>query len=103
MDSRSPLAPVIVSVIILFSFGGISFLAMKPGLIGDANQNVVLMLVGQWSSLAALAAGYWLGSSNSSAKKDEQLAKKDETISNIATTAANTAGTIADTASGNKP
>lgn len=84
MDTKSPLAPVIVSIIILLSFGGISLLAMKPGMIGDANQNVILMLVGQWSSLAALAAGYWLGSSNSSAKKDEQIAKKDETIQSMA-------------------
>lgn len=84
MDTKSPLAPVIVSIIILLSFGGISLLAMKPGMIGDANQNVILMLVGQWSSLAALAAGYWLGSSNSSAKKDDQIAKKDETIQNMA-------------------
>jgi hypothetical protein len=83
MDAKSPLAPVIVSIIILFGFGGISFLAMKPGVIGEANQNVVLLLMGQWSALAAMAASYWLGSSNSSAKKDDQLAKKDETIRNV--------------------
>ena len=88
MDNKSPLAPIIVSVIILLGFAGISFLAMKPGVIGDANQNVVLLLMGQWSTLSGLAAGYWLGSSNSSAKKDDQLAKKDETIQTIAATKA---------------
>ena len=74
MNPKSPLAPVVVSIIILLGFGGLSFFAMKPGVIGDANNNVILMLVGQWSSLAALAAGYWLGSSNSSAKKDDVIA-----------------------------
>lgn len=84
MDSKSQLPAMIVSLIILSGFGGISLLAMKPGLIGDANQNVVLMLVGQWSTLAAAAAAYWLGSSNSSSRKDEQIAKKDETIQTMA-------------------
>ena len=79
MDFKAQIAPIIVSVIILLGFGGISLLAMKPGLIGDANQNVVLMLVGQWSTLSGLAAGYWLGSSSSSKSKDatiENMANK---------------------------
>lgn len=73
MNNKAQIAPIIVSVIILVGFGGISLLAMKPGLIGDANQNVVLMLVGQWSTLSGLAAGYWLGSSASSKAKDTTI------------------------------
>jgi Kef-type K+ transport system membrane component KefB len=73
MENKAQIAPIIVSVIILVGFGGISLLAMKPGLIGDANQNVVLMLVGQWSTLSGLAAGYWLGSSASSKAKDNTI------------------------------
>ncbi len=84
MNPKSPLAPVLVSIIILAAFGAISLLAMKPGIIGNTNENVVLMLVGQWSSLAALAAGYWLGSSNRSAKKDDIISQKDETIQIVA-------------------
>jgi hypothetical protein len=84
MNAKAQIAPAIVSVLILAAFGGLSLIAMKPGIIGDANKDVLLMLFGQWSSLAALAAGYWLGSSNSSAKKDETIAKKDDTIQSLA-------------------
>lgn len=84
INNKAQIAPTIVSVLILVSFGALSLIAMKPGIIGDANKDVLLMLFGQWSSLAALAAGYWLGSSNSSAKKDDVIAKKDETIQNMA-------------------
>lgn len=73
MDNKAQIGPIIVSVIILAGFGGISLLAMKPGLIGEANQNVILMLVGQWSTLSGLAAGYWLGSSASSKQKDTTI------------------------------
>ena len=82
--NKTQLAPAIVSVLILIGFGGISLLALKPGIIGEANKDVLLMLFGQWSQLAGLAAGYWLATSNSSAKKDELIAKKDETIQNMA-------------------
>lgn len=84
MNNKGQVIPaIIVSVIILFCFAGISLLAMKPGIIGDANQNVVLMLVGQWSTLSGLAAAYWLSSSNSSARKDDTIAKNNDTIQSI--------------------
>jgi len=76
-------APVIISVIVLAGFGVVSFLAMKPELAG-VKESVVLFLLGAWSTLAAGAVSYWLGSSNSSSKKDETIAKKDETISSMA-------------------
>lgn len=79
MNTKGQIPPIIVSVIILLGFGGISLLAMKPGLIGDANQNVVLMLVGQWSTLSGLAAGYWLGSTSSSKQKDDTIQSIVET------------------------
>jgi hypothetical protein len=84
MNVKALIAPAIVSILILLAFGGLSLIAMKPGIIGDANKDVLLMLFGQWSSLAALAASYWLGSSNSSAKKDETIQRKDDTIQNMA-------------------
>lgn len=76
-------APVIVTIIVLSGFAGISFLAMKPDLAG-VKESVVLYLLGAWQSMAAGAVAYWLGSSNSSSKKDETIAKKDDTIQSMA-------------------
>lgn len=90
MSKMGSWAPTIVTVMVLLGFGGITLLALKPGLIVDANQNVVLMLVGQWSTLAGMAVTFWLGSSNSSARKDEQNTKKDEVIQNMAAAATGT-------------
>jgi protein-S-isoprenylcysteine O-methyltransferase Ste14 len=77
------IAPVVVSVIVLAGFCGISFLAMKPELAG-VKESVVLFLLGAWSTMAAGVVSYWVGSSNSSSKKDETIAKKDDTIQNMA-------------------
>ncbi len=73
----SGMAPTIVSVIVMAGFGGISFLAMKPELAG-VNKDVVLFLLGSWSTLAANVVNYYVGSSSSSKQKDE-------TIQNLAT------------------
>jgi hypothetical protein len=81
-------APVFITIIVLGGFAGISFLAMKPELAG-VDKSVVLYLLGAWQSMAAAAVAYWLGSSNSSSKKDETIAKKDDTISSMAATASN--------------
>ena len=76
------MAPVVITIIVLSGFAGISFLAMKPDLAG-VKESVVLYLLGAWQSMAAAAVAYWLGSSNSSAKKDEAMSKKDDTIQSI--------------------
>lgn len=70
------LGPIIMSVIAIGGFAVVSFLAMKPELAG-VKESVVLYLLGAWQTLAGMAAGYWLGTSYSSSKKDE-------TISNMA-------------------
>jgi len=49
-----------------------SFLAMKPDLV-NVKENVVLYLLGAWSTLAAAVVNYWVGSSAGSAKKDETI------------------------------
>ncbi len=85
MSKTGGVAPTVVSIMVIAFFGAISLLAFKPGLIVDGNQNVILFLFGQWSALASVAVVYWLGTSNSSARKDEQSAKKDEVIQNLAT------------------
>jgi Kef-type K+ transport system membrane component KefB len=77
------IAPVVISAIVLAGFSGVSFLAMKPELAG-VKESVVLFLLGAWSTLAAGVVSYWVGSSNSSSKKDETIAKKDDTIQNMA-------------------
>lgn len=87
MPGQTGYAPGIVSVLILLGFMGFSFLAMKPELAG-VKESVVLFLLGAWSTMAAGVVNYWLGSSNSSQRKDETIAKKDDTISSMAATAA---------------
>lgn len=82
-------APVVVTIIVIGGFVVISFLAMKPEL-ANVKESVVLYLLGAWQSMASMAAQYWLGSSNSSSKKDEQIAKKDDTIQSIAAAATGT-------------
>jgi hypothetical protein len=90
---KTPIAPVIVSTIVLLGFMMFSFLAMKPELAG-VKDSVVLFLLGAWSTLAAAVTSYWVGSSAGSAKKDDVI----QTMTTTAGTAASTAGTIADTA-----
>jgi len=73
------LGPVIITVIVLGGFIGISFLAMKPELAG-VKESVVLYLLGAWQSMAAAAVAYWIGSSSSSKQKDDTI----QTMSNTA-------------------
>lgn len=80
---QQQIAPVVVSILVLTGFSVVSFLAMKPELAG-VKESVVLFLLGAWSTMAAGVVSYWVGSSNSSSKKDETIAKKDETIQNMA-------------------
>lgn len=86
MPANNQIAPVTVSVIVLAGFSVVSFLAMKPELAG-VRESVVLFLLGSWSTMAAGVVAYWVGSSNSSSKKDEQISKKDDTIQSMAATA----------------
>jgi hypothetical protein len=71
MDSRSlgQLGAVIVSVLSL-----LIFVAMLPVALKTGNENMLLMLVGAAINMAGQGVSYWLGSSNSSAKKDETIA-----------------------------
>lgn len=69
---KTPIAPTIISVIVLGGFAMFSFLAMKPELSG-VKESVVLFLLGAWSTLAAAVVAYWVGSSAGSAKKDETI------------------------------
>lgn len=63
---------IIVSLIVLVGFITISFMAMKPEYAG-VKQEVVLFLLGNWSTLAGVAVAYWLGSSASSKQKDDTI------------------------------
>lgn len=74
--SKGLIGPILMSSICLGGFSVVSFLAMKPELAG-VKESVVLYLLGAWQTLAGMAAGYWLGTSYSSSKKDD-------TISNLA-------------------
>jgi hypothetical protein len=63
-------APV-VSVIVMAGFALLSYLAIYA----PSNQReVLLFLLGAWSSLATAVVGYWVGSSAGSKSKDDLLA-----------------------------
>ncbi len=68
-------APTLISTIILFGFILFSFLAMKPEYSG-VKQEVVLFLLGAWSTMAAGVVNYWVGSSAGSKNKDDIIAKQ---------------------------
>lgn len=96
MNKQTNIGAVVTSMIVLFGFIMISFLALKPQAAG-VDDKLIVLLFGSWSSLAGIAVAYWLGSSSSSKQKDDVI----QTMTTTAGTTANTAGTIADTAAKN--
>lgn len=64
---------VVVSVVVMAGFIGISFLAMKPDLAG-VDKSVTLFLLGAWSGYAGAVISFWIGSSAGSADKSSQIA-----------------------------
>lgn len=75
VQSNSPLSwgAVIVSIVVMAGFIGISFLAMKPDLAG-VDKSVTLFLLGAWSGYAGGVITFWIGSSAGSADKSQQIA-----------------------------
>lgn len=71
--SALSLGAVIVSVVVMAGFIGISFLAMKPDLAG-VDKSVTLFLLGAWSGYAGGVITFWIGSSAGSADKSAQIA-----------------------------
>lgn len=69
------LAPTLISSIVLGGFVLFSFLAMKPEYSG-VKQEVVLFLLGAWSTMAAGVVNYWVGSSAGSKNKDDIIASQ---------------------------
>lgn len=65
-------APVIITIIVLAGFSGVTFLALKPAAAG-VEKDVVLYLLGAWQSMAAAAVAYWIGSSAGSKQKDDTI------------------------------
>ena len=64
--------PIVVSMIILIGFIMVSFLALKPQTAG-VDDKLIVLLFGSWSTLAGMAANFWLGSSSSSKQKDDTI------------------------------
>lgn len=69
------IAPTLISSIVLGGFVLFSFLAMKPEYSG-VKQEVVLFLLGAWSTMAAGVVNYWVGSSAGSKNKDDIIASQ---------------------------
>lgn len=72
-DSNIAWGAPVVSVVVVVGFTIISFIAMKPNLVG-VDQTVTMYLLAAWQGLATMAAGYWLGSSAGSNDKNAQIA-----------------------------
>jgi hypothetical protein len=85
VQAGSPLSwgAVIVSIVVLAGFVGISFLAMKPDLTG-VDKSVTLFLLGAWSGYAGGVITFWIGSSAGSADKSAQIAAMAGTAANVA-------------------
>jgi hypothetical protein len=85
VQAGSPLSwgAVIVSIVVLTGFVGISFLAMKPELAG-VDKSVTLFLLGAWSGYAGGVITFWIGSSAGSADKSAQIAAMAGTAANVA-------------------
>ena len=66
------IGPIIVSVIVLAGFIIFSFMAMKPEY-AAVRQEVVLFLLGAWSTMSAGVVAYWVGSSAGSKNKDDAI------------------------------
>lgn len=73
---------VVVSIVVLIGFCGISFLAMKPDLAG-VDKSVTLFLLGAWSGFAGSVITFWIGSSAGSAAKTDQIAQMATTAANV--------------------
>jgi len=85
--SSLSLGAVVVSVIVMIGFVGLSFLAMKPDAVG-VDKSVTLYLLGAWQSLATAAVSFWIGSSASSAAKTDQIGQMATTAANVSAKAA---------------
>ena len=80
--SSLSLGAVIISIVVLIGFCGISFLAMKPELAG-VDKSVTLFLLGAWSGFAGSVITFWIGSSAGSAVKTDQIAAMATTAANV--------------------
>jgi len=79
---------VIVSILVIFGFILLSFMAIRPDLAGIADKSVILYLLGAWQTMAASAVAFWLGSSSGSQDKSNQIAEMASTAASAAAKAA---------------
>lgn len=65
---------VLISVIVVFGFIAITVLYMTKKLEGAPVPEILSILLGALATNFTSVVGFWIGSSSSSAKKDEALA-----------------------------
>jgi hypothetical protein len=70
--SRVAWAPVVVSVVVLGTFGVVMFLALTRSL-PDGSETILNMMLGTLAAMATSTVSYWVGSSAGSAQKTELL------------------------------
>lgn len=85
MGTISDWGKVIVSIIVVFGFIGVTVLYMTRKLDGAAVPEILSILLGALATNFTAVVGYWIGSSASSASKDVASAKKDDVIQSLAT------------------
>lgn len=72
---HSPMAyaPVVISTLVIVGFSIICLVSLKPDAAG-VNRDITLFLLGAWASYMSQVVSYFLGSSNGSSNKTDQLA-----------------------------
>jgi len=76
---------VLVSSVVVLGFFYILVLIITLKAQGNSPSEVQLVMLGALGQAFGQVVSYWVGSSASSAKKDEASAKKDEVIQSMAT------------------
>lgn len=73
--SKVQWAPVVLSAIILVSFGVLIFVVLTHDSLSDKTAPLANVLLGSLAAMATQVGNYWLGSSSGSAAKTEWLAR----------------------------
>ena len=73
MHSGIAWAPAVLSGIVLIAFGSLIFVVLTQDSLTDRTMPLANVLLGSLAAMATQVANYWLGSSSSSAAKNDQI------------------------------
>lgn len=72
-------APVLVSILVLGTFGLVMYVALSQSL-PPGSETILNMLLGTLAAMATSVVGYWVGSSAGSARKTDLLAQSSPVL-----------------------